>query len=132
LIAGKRTSLAGWPGFHRTTLLMKCADLTGERSWLRRHTNGEDVEYQYWRHDTLEAAFEETGASTAAGDYASLMMEWNFPAGDRRPFAGRHLCHRTRQRDIPALGLLRMIEEYARHNGHAGLLRELVDGTTGS
>lgn len=25
-----------------------------------------------------------------------------------------------------------MIEEYARHNGHADLIRELVDGTTGS
>ena len=24
-----------------------------------------------------------------------------------------------------------MIEEYARHNGHADLLRELVDGTVG-
>ena len=24
-----------------------------------------------------------------------------------------------------------MIEEYARHNGHADLLRERVDGTTG-
>ena len=24
-----------------------------------------------------------------------------------------------------------MIEEYARHNGHAGLLRESVDGLTG-
>jgi len=24
-----------------------------------------------------------------------------------------------------------MIEEYARHNGHADLLRELVDGETG-
>ncbi|MDE3064546.1 MAG: DUF664 domain-containing protein, partial [Acidobacteriota bacterium] len=26
---------------------------------------------------------------------------------------------------------LHMIEEYARHNGHADLLRELVDGSTG-
>jgi hypothetical protein len=26
---------------------------------------------------------------------------------------------------------LHMIEEYARHNGHADLLRERVDGTTG-
>jgi len=25
-----------------------------------------------------------------------------------------------------------MIEEYARHNGHADLLRQRVDGTTGS
>jgi hypothetical protein len=35
-IAGERTMLAGWPGFHRTMLLMKCAVLTGERSWFRR------------------------------------------------------------------------------------------------
>ena len=28
--------------------------------------------------------------------------------------------------------LLHMIEEYARHNGHADLLREAVDGSTGS
>jgi hypothetical protein len=27
--------------------------------------------------------------------------------------------------------LLHMIEEYARHNGHADLLREAVDGETG-
>jgi len=25
-----------------------------------------------------------------------------------------------------------MIEEYARHNGHADLLREAIDGATGS
>jgi len=28
--------------------------------------------------------------------------------------------------------MVHMIEEYARHNGHADLLRELVDGTTGA
>jgi hypothetical protein len=27
---------------------------------------------------------------------------------------------------------LHMIEEYARHNGHADLLRERIDGATGS
>jgi hypothetical protein len=27
--------------------------------------------------------------------------------------------------------LLHMIEEYARHNGHADLIREFVDGQTG-
>ena len=26
--------------------------------------------------------------------------------------------------------VIHMIEEYAQHNGHADLLRELVDGTT--
>jgi hypothetical protein len=28
--------------------------------------------------------------------------------------------------------LIHMIEEYARHNGHADLLRERVDGATGA
>jgi len=27
--------------------------------------------------------------------------------------------------------LVHMIEEYARHNGHADLIRERIDGTTG-
>ena len=47
-----------------------------ERSWFLRHTNGEDVGYLYGRHGAPEAAFEEAGPSTAADDYASLMMEW--------------------------------------------------------
>ena len=35
--------------------------------------------------------------------------------------------------DVPSLRwiLVHMIEEYARHNGHADLLRESVDGLTG-
>jgi hypothetical protein len=28
--------------------------------------------------------------------------------------------------------MLHMIEEYAQHNGHADILRELIDGTTQS
>jgi hypothetical protein len=34
---------------------------------------------------------------------------------------------------VPSLRwiLLHMIEEYARHNGHADLLREAIDGETG-
>jgi len=27
--------------------------------------------------------------------------------------------------------LIHLIEEYARHNGHADLLREVIDGATG-
>lgn len=29
-------------------------------------------------------------------------------------------------------GLIHMIEEYARHNGHADILRERIDGVTGA
>jgi uncharacterized damage-inducible protein DinB len=45
-----------------------------------------------------------------------------------------HLARRTSpDEDAPSLRwiLVHMIEEYARHNGHADLLRESVDGQTG-
>ncbi len=37
------------------------------------------------------------------------------------------------QGDVPSIRyiLLNMIEEYARHNGHADLIRESVDGLVG-
>ncbi|MET9339637.1 DUF664 domain-containing protein [Nonomuraea sp. NPDC003804] len=41
----------------------------------------------------------------------------------RRDRRGDHHSHRYI--------LIHMIEEYARHNGHADLLRERIDGTTG-
>ncbi|MGH9046239.1 MAG: DUF664 domain-containing protein, partial [Acidimicrobiales bacterium] len=41
-----------------------------------------------------------------------------------------HGGHPERERDIRWI-YLHMIEEYARHNGHADLLRERIDGETG-
>jgi Protein of unknown function (DUF664) len=41
-----------------------------------------------------------------------------------------HGHHRERARDIRWI-YLHMIEEYARHNGHADLIRERIDGVTG-
>ena len=38
--------------------------------------------------------------------------------------------HPERERDIRWI-FVHMIEEYARHNGHADLLRETIDGATG-
>ena len=94
--------------------------------------NGEDVEYLYGRHDAPEAAFEETGPSTAADDYASLMTEWEF---SRLAIAGHSLDGTFVTERGSEISLrwvcVHMIAEYAHHNGYAGLLRELVDGTTG-
>ncbi|MGG5753486.1 DinB family protein [Zafaria sp. Z1313] len=46
---------------------------------------------------------------------------------------GRPADHARHGEDPPSLRwiLVHMIEEYARHNGHADLLREAVDGETG-
>jgi hypothetical protein len=156
-IADERTMLEGWLDFHRTTLLMKCAGLTGEqlaaravppsrlsllglirhsadveRSWFRRQMNGEDVGYLYWRHDAPEAAFEDADPSTAADDYASLMMEWELSGLAIAGYSLDDTFVTERGSEISLRWVcVHMIEEYARHNGHAGLLRELVDGTTG-
>ncbi|MFM7900224.1 MAG: DUF664 domain-containing protein, partial [Actinomycetota bacterium] len=61
-----------------------------------------------------------SGATTASGanvaDPLGLLAKRSWPNGDK-----------------PSLRwiLVHMIEEYARHNGHADLLREAVDGETG-
>ena len=39
--------------------------------------------------------------------------------------------HHAQEGHFSSLILLHMIEEYARHNGHADLIRESVDGETG-
>jgi hypothetical protein len=44
-----------------------------------------------------------------------------------RPRTVRRTCTRSGVRWI----VLHMIEEYARHNGHADLIRESVDGLVG-
>ena len=45
-------------------------------------------------------------------------------------FVSRHGDGTEETVDVRTL-ILHMIEEYARHNGHADLLREVVDGRTG-
>jgi hypothetical protein len=156
-IADERTMLEGWLDYHRTTLLMKCTGLNGdqlasraippsdlsllglirhsadvERSWFRRHVHGEDVDYLYWRNDAPEAAFQELDPSSAEDDYASLTLEWEL---SRLAISGYDLDHTfvtERGNEISLRWVyVHMIEEYARHNGHADLLRELIDGSTG-
>ena len=55
--------------------------------------------------------------------------------GRREAVAGLPLEHKFHHAAAPAISLrwvyLHMIEEYARHNGHADLLRERIDGATG-
>jgi hypothetical protein len=71
----------------------------------------------------------------AAADLATFQAECE---ASRAAIAGRSLDdvvpsrrhHPERARDIRWI-FLHMIEEYARHNGHADLLREAIDGVTG-
>jgi uncharacterized damage-inducible protein DinB len=154
----ERTLLDAWLDFHRQTLLQKCADLSSEqlklrsaepsslsllglvrhmaeveRSWFRRRVAGESVGYLYCSEASPDADFDEAASADAEADFTTFTREVELA---RAAAAGRSLdetffhSHRQVQMDLRWV-YLHMIEEYARHNGHADLIRERIDGVTG-
>src|SRR3954454_375187 len=108
-----------------------------ERWWFRIHGAGEQVDLQFSTDEWPNADFEDLDATPAADVLAAYERDC---AAARDAVAGKTLddvapCgsehhHRSHERDVRWL-YLHMIEEYARHNGHADLLREAIDGATG-
>jgi uncharacterized damage-inducible protein DinB len=138
--------------WHRLTLLHKCAGLTGEnlvlravppselsllglvrhmtrveRAWFRQRFADERVDDAYER----EATWHETDPARAASDYARFTEEIKLAdaAAANAPLDATF----THDGETMSLRLiyLHMIEEYARHLGHADLIRERIDGVTG-
>jgi hypothetical protein len=157
-VADERTSLEAWLDYHRATLLWKCDGLTPaqlalrsaepstmsllglvrhmaevERGWFRQFVAGEDVPDIYNSDDARDADFDEVDPARADEDFAIFRAE----VEAARAVAGRFdLDHRThhprRDADIDLRWVyIHMIEEYARHNGHADLIRERIDGSIG-
>jgi uncharacterized damage-inducible protein DinB len=155
----ERPMLEAWLEFHRTTLLMKCEGLDDrqrkarpvgtsllslhgllrhmaevERGWFRRvlleerdapklwgdHSSPEDIELE-----PLDDADWETDVATWEAECESSRVA----ASER----GLDDAGTTRRGEACSLRWIyvHMIEEYARHNGHADLIRELVDGAVG-
>jgi hypothetical protein len=158
-VADERTMLEGWLDWHRGTLLHKCAGLTGqqlaqastppsnlsllglvrhmadvERTWFRRRVRGEQVAPLYAHPDGRPgAAFGPLDPDRAEEAFATLTAEWH---ACRAAVAGIPLEQTfTHERTGDTMSLrwvyVHMIEEYARHNGHADLIRERIDGATG-
>jgi uncharacterized damage-inducible protein DinB len=151
--ADERTMLAGYLAWHRSVLLGKCGGLTGkqlaersvapsslsllglirhmvkvERTWFRLRFAGEPIEPL---HVGKDVDFDEVDPASAAEEYARLVEEVRFAD---ETVAGTSLddtfVHNGGVFSVRFL-YLHMIQEYARHNGHADLLRERVDGVTG-
>jgi uncharacterized damage-inducible protein DinB len=149
--------LEGWLEWHRATLLWKCAGLTGEqlaqrpvppsnlsllglvrhmaeveRAWFRRRFGRERVGYLYGSEENPDADLDDVAAARAEADLAAFARELELARGAT---AGRSLeetfDHRQAEMSLRWV-YLHMIEEYARHNGHADLIRERIDGVTGS
>jgi uncharacterized damage-inducible protein DinB len=92
-------------------------DWTADRDW-EWHTAAEDSPGELFA--LWQRAVEQSRAAVAevldSGDGLGRLAKRTWPDG-RSPSLRWILCH--------------MIEEYARHNGHADLLRESIDGATG-
>jgi uncharacterized damage-inducible protein DinB len=158
LVADERTMLEAWLDYHRGTLLWKCDGLSEaelkrrsaapsslsllglvrhmvevERGWFRRFFAREDVPNAYCTEEQPDAEFDLVDAADVEADLAMYRAEVE---ACRAVTAGRSLDETAvRSRDGKKFSLrwiyLHMIEEYARHNGHADLLRERIDGAVG-
>jgi uncharacterized damage-inducible protein DinB len=156
LIAGEREMLETWLDFHRATLLFKCAGLDDEQLKRRacppstlsllglvRHMNEVeagwfgrfvgDSQPVYSTDEWPDADFDDLDTADAAADFAAFEAQC---ARSRERATGRGLDETFVGRRGNAISLrwiyVHMIEEYARHNGHADLLRERIDGVTGA
>lgn len=154
--SGERETLEGWLDFHRATLARKCEGLTDEqaatasvppssftliglvqhlaeveRNWFRR-VLGERVSTIY----PPQANGMDNGFDVAAGSSLSAALDtWRAEVS-----AATSSCADRPLTDVGSIHgqevslrwiYVHMIEEYARHNGHADLLRERIDGVTG-
>jgi uncharacterized damage-inducible protein DinB len=157
--ADERATLEGWLDFYRATLATKCAGLDEdqlrnasvppspltllglvqhlaevERNWFRRVLLGEDAPAIYEStpnadgHDGGFDLHEDVTFEAAHAIWLREVAQARANCADRgldeaSPFMGGVVTLRWIY--------THMIGEYARHNGHADLIRERVDGGTG-
>ncbi|MGW6690352.1 DinB family protein [Streptomyces sp. NPDC054961] len=157
LVGDERATLTSTLQWQRDTLMMKCSGLTDEqlrcravvpsglsllglvrhlaeveRGWFRNVVGGEDVRGYF----PVNEAGERTEFHVDDADVAGSFAVWEDTCARSRAIvdaAGSLDVTGSYEGQAYSLHyvLTHMIEEYARHNGHADLLREVIDGTTG-
>jgi uncharacterized damage-inducible protein DinB len=156
----ERATLTEYLRTYRLTLEMKCAGLDagqmarrsvppstmsllglvrhmadGERTWFRRIMAGQDVPGLYRSADDREADWD--GAVPDPGVVARAWHDWRAEVSFAESFVSQasdlEICGTQINGNAISLRevLVHMIEEYARHCGHADLLRERIDGRVG-
>jgi uncharacterized damage-inducible protein DinB len=156
VVADERIMLDAWLDFHRDILLWKCRDVSAEdlvrravepstlsliglvrhmaeveRAWFRRCLAGEDSGPIYDYTDSDDADFDDVEPAQVEADLAIFRDE----VTRCREVSGGFDLDAVGSRHGRSVSLrwiyVHMIEEYARHNGHADLIRERIDGRTG-
>lgn len=150
-------NLAAWLDYHRATLELKCHGLDDaqlaeraippstlsllglvrhltevERSWFQRGVAGQDITPLYYSDEDPDGDFDSLDSHPVADVWAA----WREAVDRSRAItAAEHDLERTfprRGEEVSVRWVLsHMLEEYARHNGHADLLRERIDGNRG-
>jgi uncharacterized damage-inducible protein DinB len=159
-LTDERSTLIDYLRAYRLTLRMKCADLDAaqmatksvppstlsllglirhmsdvERSWFRRVMAGEVAPRKFSSPDDPQGAW--TGAVADDAVVAEAWAAWETEVAYSDQFVAKtsDLSTLGRQSDGKMIQLrevlVHMIEEYARHCGHADLIRERVDGRVG-
>jgi len=156
-LGDERAMLSGFLEWGRSSLLVKCAGLTGEqlarpavppsnlsllglvrhltdveRTWFRRRFAGEPVPTRYWRPDAPDAAFEELDPERADEDFAAYLEECDAARAAIANLPLDHVFVSPRWGEMSLRwAYCHMHGEYSQHNGHADLLRQRIDGRTG-
>jgi uncharacterized damage-inducible protein DinB len=104
-----------------------------ERTWFRRVINGEDIPLVWSDRGDFQVAYDASASNRAEA----------FTAWHNEVEQARRIEQDAESLDVTGyqaswgedvslrLVMLHLIHEYARHNGHADLLREGIDGTVG-
>ena len=156
-VAGERAMLEAWLEYHRTTLLLKCEGLSAaaltarpvptsllslhglvrhaadvERNWFVRVLLGSPDTSPLFADPDIE---DSELVPLDAADWLADLATWQVECERSRSTAARFELDDTGSWHGVPCSLrwiyVHMIEEYARHNGHADLIRELVDGAVG-
>ncbi len=158
LVGDEREILTAYLDWHRQTFELKCAGVPAERLsergappsgmslhglarhlagverwWFRTQFAGEDVPMLYYSDDDPNQDFDDLG-----GDVADAMAVWRAECGRSREIVANAASldetgtHAATGNPVSLRRVMvHLIAEYARHNGHADLLRERIDGATG-
>ncbi|MGH3938454.1 MAG: DinB family protein [Pseudonocardiaceae bacterium] len=158
LVGDERETLTAFLDWHRTTFELKCSGVPPERLaercippsrlsllgllrhlagterwWFRQQFIGEEVPHLYYTDEDPDQDFE-----SLDGDVTEAFAVWRAECDKAREIIAN--ASSLDQTGIQKWSgepislrriLVHMIAEYARHNGHADLLRERIDGATG-
>ena len=154
----ERAMLAGFLRSQRETLVVKCSGLTDalatravppstlsllglvrhladmERRWFRRVLAGQDAPALFSSAADPDGDFDGATADPAviAEAWTAWRAEVDFAEEFTAATAMDHTGHDGWRGEVSLRWVLvHMVEEYARHNGHADLLRERIDGALG-